>query len=120
MRKTKTIKIDDKEITVKELRVKDIRKLMGQMETLEDDIFDGMGKFLPFATDDLKLSDLEGMAPSEIERIWDTFREVNGVFFRMMARMGVGEALKKSISSDLTAFFASSLKEATAKRQNTE
>ena len=104
MRKTKTIKIDDREITIKELRVKDIRHILetAENETPEDaDFMKQIETLLPLATD-LKLEEMEGMAPSELKTLWETFREVNADFLALTERLGVGEALKDFLRKHLT------------------
>lgn len=103
MRKQKTIKIDEQEITVKELRVKDIRNIIEQGDKIEG--LDQIEKILPLATD-LTLSQIEDMAPSELQTIWDAFRGVNAAFFDLVAKTGLVEALKSSILKDLITLFA--------------
>lgn len=106
MRKTKILKIDDKEITVKELRVKDIRKILLIGERLEDgNILENIEKLLPFAAD-IKIEDLEGMAPSEIKMIWEGFKEVNAAFLSVVERLGIVKTLENSIRKHLTEAFA--------------
>ena len=105
MRKQKTIKIDEQEITVKELRVKDIRNIIEQGDKIVSKGLDQIEKILPLATD-LTLSQIEDMAPSELQIIWDAFREVNAAFFDLVAKTGLVEALKSSILKDLITLFA--------------
>ena len=114
MRQTKTIKIDEREITVKELRVKDIRQLIEKAEDL-DKGFEQIEGMLPLATD-LSLSKLEDMAPSELKTLWDAFKEVNAVFFDLVAKTGIVKELKSSILKDLTKIFADSLNQATVQK----
>lgn len=114
MRKTKVVKIDDREITVKELRVKDIRQLIEKADEL-DKGFEQMEGMLPLATD-LSLKKLEDLAPSELTILWDAFKEVNAVFFDLVAKTGIVKELKSSILKDLTAVFADSLNQATEQK----
>jgi len=114
MRRTKTIKIDEREITVKELRVKDIRQLIEKAEDL-DKGFEQMEGMLPLATN-LSLSQLEDMAPSELKKVWESFREVNAVFFDLVAKTGIVKELKSSILKDLTKVFAASLNQDTGQK----
>lgn len=114
MRKTKTIKIDDKEITVKELRVKDIRQLIEKAEDL-DKGFDQIEGMLPLATN-LSVKKLEDMAPSELKKVWEVFKEVNAVFFDLVAKTGIVKEIKSSILKDLTKVFADSLNQATERK----
>ncbi len=113
MRKSKIIKIDDREITVKELRVKDIRGLLEMADLNEDDMMALIDRFLPLVTD-LKKADMEEMAPSELKILWDVFREVNADFLAVTGRLGIGEALGSLIKAHLTRAFADSLSEGTS------
>ena len=100
MRKTKTIKIDEQEITLKELRVKDIRKILEAAENENDDALKQIESLLPLVTD-FKFEDLEGMAPSELQTLWEAFREVNAAFLSLTERLGIGEALKDFVRKNL-------------------
>ena len=103
MRKTKAIKIDDLEITVKELRVKDIRKIMDSMSDFSG--MDQVLELLPLVTD-LSAKRLDEMAPSEINQIWEAAREVNAFFLNLLIKSGVTTALKSSVLNSLTESFA--------------
>jgi|GEM_PF-1337651 len=102
MRRTKIVKIDNREITVKELRAKDIRKLLEEMERLEKtgDPMEKLDELLPLATD-LKVRDLEELAPSELKVLWEAFREVNADFLALTGRLGIGKALVNSLQKSL-------------------
>lgn len=102
MRKTKIIKIDNKEITIKELRVKDIRTVLEIAENAEEDDFLKQAEtLLPLVTD-IKRDDIEEMAPSEIKILWEAFREVNADFLSVIGRLGIGETFVKLIQAHLT------------------
>jgi len=102
MRKSKTVKIDEKEITVKELRVKDIRTVLEIAEHAEeDDLLKQAEALLPLVTD-IKLDDIEEMAPSEIKILWEAFREVNADFLSVIGRLGIEETFVKLIQAHLT------------------
>lgn len=105
MRKIKIIKIDDREITVKELRVKDIREILTIGETLGDDILKDIGRLLPFAAD-IKPENLEEMAPSEIMLLWEGFKEVNADFLAVIERLGIVKTFGSSIQKYLADAFA--------------
>ena len=105
MRKTKPIKIDEREITIRELRVKDIRKILEAAENQDVDIPKQIEKLLPLVTD-LKLKEIEDMAPSELKILWDAFREVNSDFLALTGRLGIGEALKDFVRKNLIDAFA--------------
>ncbi len=117
MRKQKTIKIDDLEITVKELRIKDIKRIIGQGDDLLGGDLGQMEELLPIVTD-LPLSAIDDMSPSELKIIWEVFREVNEVFLELVAKTEIVEVLKSSILKDLTALFADSLDQVTPTHGN--
>lgn len=106
MRKIKILKIDDNEITVKELRVKDIREILLIGEGLEDgDILKNIEKLLPYAAD-IKFEELECMAPSEIKILWEGFKEVNADFLALVERLGIVKTLENLTRKHLTEAFA--------------
>jgi hypothetical protein len=110
MRKTKTIKIDEREITIRELRVKDIRKILESTENDASDMLTQVEDLLPLATD-LKLRELEDMAPSELKVLWNAFREVNADFLALTGRLGIGKALENFVRKNLIDAFADLSKE---------
>jgi len=115
MRKTKTIKIDDKEILIKELRVKDVLELMETSEGQEKSWTDLIKEFLPRVTN-LTIDELTAMAPSEIQQIYDAFKEVNAAFFEMARAVGMDAALtelKTGIQKQLAGIVADSWKQGT-------
>jgi len=87
MRKTKTIRIDGHEITVKELRVKDLQKIT----EAGDNFFlaDHIGLLC-----DVDLSALYEMAPSEIRIIYEAVMEVNADFLELMEKTGMIKTIK--------------------------
>jgi len=111
MRKTKRIKMDDMEITVYELRVKDIRGLMDRASG-ENLSLENLGDFLPVVCD-LPPGKFPDLAPSEIQQIWEAFHEVNAVFFGWTAKAGIGEMIAKQIRTSWIESFADSSKKAT-------
>ena len=126
MRKRKVIKIDDREITVKELTTEQI---LGMIEGEQDSIGDLKNKALELYPDiiDIPLKDLKKMAPSEIKEIYDGFREVNAVFFdvaRFVSKNSLTRELLKKIQSALLAdfghLFVDSLKPGTQEPSDTD
>lgn len=87
MRKIKTIKIDEREITIKELRVKDIKQIFdGESgQTLMD--------HLPLVTD-LSKEDIDDLAPSELSTVWNAVKEVNADFLALMAKSGILKSIE--------------------------
>ena len=115
MRIQKTIKIDDREITVKEL-------LLIDYFTIFDLNLDGdlslkgirahIEKVLPLATD-LPFDVFLKMAPSEADVIWEAFKEVNSSFLAKIRKLGLGkiwEKIQSMIVKDFLELFAVSFK----------
>ncbi len=101
MRKIKIVKIDDKEITVKELRVKDIREILIAGEEAGENILADIERLLPYASD-IKPEELEEMAPSEIKLLWEDFKEVNADFLEVIERLGITKTFGSLIKNHLT------------------
>jgi hypothetical protein len=104
MRKIKTIRIDDKEITVKELRVIDIKKLFN--EGKNDGIDQTLLANLSLITD-LSEKIFEEMAPSELLQIWEAVKEVNSDFLELIARNMDVKIMEKIAMRILTMPFVS-------------
>lgn len=85
MRLSKTITIDDDRITVYEVIVED---LLSVIDSSEADVRNRMDELLPKCTD-LPMARMKKLAPSEIKKVWDAFREVNAVFFSALEAMGM-------------------------------
>jgi hypothetical protein len=113
MRQRKTVKIDDKEIVLKELTVEDILELQDRIgdDTSNAGFFDLVKELLPKITTDLTVEDLKKMAPSDIEKLIDGFKEVNAPFLRGIAWAGLGDLLpelRKAVMKDLLKSLSSS------------
>ena len=111
MRKTKVIKIDDQEITVKELRVKDIRQIITGISKIEDEsdnfLFEEIKTFIPLLTD-LDIEKIEELAPSELTTIMETIKEVNEDFFLILKKIGIDQifkVIKETLQNNLTKIF---------------
>lgn len=87
MRKIKTIKIDEREITIKELRVKDIKQIFDTES--ENTLMD----HLPLVTD-LSKEDIEDLAPSELSTVWNAVKEVNADFLALMEKSGILKSIE--------------------------
>ena len=113
MRKRKSIKIDDREITVYELKVRDIIDLAG--------LFDGGSPVEILRSElhritDLSPDDLTEMAPSELRQILDVAREVNADFLAAARAVGltkIVEDLIHQVGSTFGGLLAGSSKPAT-------
>lgn len=124
MRQRKTIKLDDREVTVKELTVKEILDIgnriadqgtgtegEGKSDNLSLDAIKGaLDKHMGLAVEGVTVTDLMEMAPSEIDQIYQAFKEVNKVFFALAHQAGLQdlvrtlqEAIKKDFLRSLAA-----------------
>lgn len=117
MPKCKVIKIDEKEIIVNELSVKDLLSLFDESDPEKgiEGFLGQVDEFLPRATD-AKLDELKQMAPSELKLLYDAFKEVNAVFFDVARFLGLGSLLtqiKSSLVKDFGGLFAGLLKPGT-------
>jgi uncharacterized protein YktB (UPF0637 family) len=123
MRKTKTFKIEgnDKSFEVRELKVKEIIGLLQQASTKAETSTELFGlkevledNFLPLVSN-VTMDDIQEMTPSELEIVYNHFREVNKAFFDVARTTGfqeIAEELKKAFLSDFSALFASSSRQA--------
>ncbi len=113
MRKRETIKIDYREVTVMELTVQDIMELF--QADKEADFLELVNTWLPRTTD-LTLEEMKTMAPSELEQVFNTWKEVNSAFFRMARAAGLGQILtelQEAMKQDFVRLFFASLKPGT-------
>jgi hypothetical protein len=107
MRQRKVIKIDEKEITLKELTVAEILEFQDRLsgdDTSTEGFMGLVTDLLPRITQDVTVEDLKAMAPSEIEKLVDGFKEVNRPFLRGISWVGLGdllEELKRAMVGDL-------------------
>ena len=96
MRKIKTIKIDDREITVKELRIRDIMDLAEALD--QGNLMETLKAELPRLTD-FPADQLEELAPSEIRQILDAAKVVNADFLSGARAVGLGKVLEQAVAS---------------------
>lgn len=112
MRQEKTLEFTDRQVTVKELRVRDIWE-MDQNDTA------GLAwiERLLTACTGLTWSDLLDFYPSEIRTLWEAIQEVNASFLATADQFGLTNIWKQAAQKTLTnlaQLFAGSLPEATA------
>ena len=114
MRKEKKIKIGEKEITVYEMKIREIIELFDGLDE-DEGIATQIEAILPRITD-ARTEDLLDMTPSEAKEIYDAVREINAVFFEVARGMGmeaIGLQIKDAILQDFKQAFASSSKQDT-------
>lgn len=80
MRKTTTITINDRIITINELTIK---QLMGLKESFSGDMLATVQHLLPMLTDATP-EFLQELAPSELFLLYDKIKEVNAAFFTLI------------------------------------
>lgn len=117
MRKREIIKIDEKEITIKEMTIKEIMGIMNNFtqtgETNLNSFRKQIDDILPLVTD-ITLDDILKMAPSEAKLVYEKIKEVNSVFFEMAESLGMIKVLgnlKDSIVGDFSSLVVDSLKQ---------
>lgn len=119
-RKTTTFSIEGREehVELRELKVREIINLLqsdNQGQSLGD-FKQLINNFLPKCSN-LKIDDFYDMAPSEIELVWNKFKEVNSVFLKVSQQMGIERLLgdfkavvMQAITEDFSKLLADSLK----------
>lgn len=106
MRKTKTIKIDDREILVRELTVAQITEMMESLNDAEinniDTLFpDRLPSAALFMSTGMTVNEIAEYTPSEIEIMLDAVEEVNPTFAGLMQRLAnVGRQVLAAKESD--------------------
>ena len=95
MRNIETIQIGEKEYTVKEMRVHEVIALFNQLEkgVSYDKLPEFIDDFCRNFVNGLSWGGVKFMAPSEIEKIWLKFQEVNRPFFQFAAVVGLTDVL---------------------------
>jgi hypothetical protein len=99
MRKQEPVKIDKREIMVRELTVREILEI-AELKTVTNDkdlslaLFkEEFGNYLPKAITGIEFEEMLDMAPSELKVIYDKFLEVNTVFFDVARTAGLGDLM---------------------------
>ena len=135
MRIRKPIKIDDREYVIRELTVREIinlfqeatenaSKVDGEADNTGLDFFRNEAeRLINLAFEGThKPEDFIDMAPSELDSIYQKFREVNEVFFRIALSVGIEkilDELREVILSDFSALLVGSSKLGTLMRSTT-
>ncbi|CCK81198.1 hypothetical protein [Desulfobacula toluolica] len=106
MQRTKTITIGERDITIKELSVAQIRDMMDEMEkekiTTIDLLFpDSLPPVAIAGSTGISVKKLEeDFSPSELKQVIDGVENLNPFFANMMSRMAkIGEAVLKEKAS---------------------
>lgn len=121
MRKIKKFKIEpyDKQFEVRELTVREILEFVNE-DSLKDlsipklrEIFEGA---LLAKSTNIEYKELLDMAPSEIETIWNNFKEVNSPFLSTLKKAGLEtllETIRSAMIEDFLKLLANSSSQAT-------
>jgi hypothetical protein len=105
MRNRETIKLDSKEITIKELTVKQIMMLGDKIANSSKSAGEGESDFdlikgafkdhLELGVEGIIFEELIELAPSELKLIYEKFKEVNAVFFEVAQQIGLLDLLQR-------------------------
>ena len=106
MRKMVNKVIGDKELVIKELRVRDIMSLVdGATDLTSMASFISKGNtIVEQCVIGLNFEELQDLAPSELKELYDAFREVNETFFDLAKGLGLMDifaSLKTQFTADL-------------------
>ena len=106
MRKQEKLLINDKEIIVQELRVKDVYKFGSRLSELKDgvqvaDLKGIVEEVLPEVSN-IKAEELMDLSFSELEELEKAFWNVNKSFLKRLDQLGIKDKIKNIINVDLT------------------
>ncbi|MGI6655259.1 MAG: hypothetical protein ACOX5Z_00205 [Desulfobulbus sp.] len=111
MLKTKTVRIDERTFTVKELPVKVVRELI-HGEQAEQPMLEQAKRLLQLSCPELTTEILWEMYPSEIEELWRAFEEVNASFLGVIRTFELDriliETMREFVTGSMRQFAASS------------
>lgn len=116
MKKRKIVKMDDREITIKELTVQELMCVASKIgwipstpETKTEGTDDmSVVETICFFVSDVSVVEIKKLAPSELEVLYDAFSEVNQSSLSFAKYMGFDTAfdeLRKSFLRDITSTY---------------
>ena len=127
MRKEEKLKIGDKELLVKELKVSQIIKITKKFPDFEgknlEEIMVVLQGIVPMCVEGIKVDEIMDMTPSEMKELYDAFKKANEVFFEMLDKVGLLETLarvKTAALEGLNASFVELSQQVTAEQQITD
>ena len=98
MRKKQTIRLNEKLITVRGLKLKEIEQIFYRarvdIDRLEQNPLQDIFQDFLSRCSNVSLEDLLSMTPSEIKTLYQAFKKVNGVFFKVGRDMGLSGVLQ--------------------------
>jgi len=100
MRKSEKIKINEKEVEIKELRVKDVYKFGSRLAEQKDtlgvkEVKSIIEEVLPEVSD-LSADELLELSFSDVDVLEEAFWKVNKSFLKRLDQLGIKENLKKA------------------------
>ncbi len=105
MRIEKKVKIGEREVTVKELTVTEVRAWLESEkrrdekgDLLRDMLIDGVSFADMARMSDVSIEEMEQMFPSQLQTLADACAEVNRVFFNLCARVAPPRAAMRETS----------------------
>lgn len=93
MQKTKTICLQERDITVRELRIREVYDLLSKAQENGPEFMDGLSSVFKGSTG-LDLEDLLDFHASEALALWDAVLEVNASFLSLAERVGLDQPVK--------------------------
>ena len=117
MRQIKTVQLGDRQVTVSELRAKDIRQLLVISDDLENMEMDTILETVLPMICDLSSEEFDELGISSLMTLWDAAREVNAAFFELARRTGLTETANQFLA-ELKSLIEQGLKDASAALSN--
>jgi hypothetical protein len=90
--KSEKIMLENKEIEVKELKVKHIKKIMKDMESNKDLSLNSIleyGKELLPSVSNITIEEIEELAFSDVDALLNLFWKVNASFLKLLKQLGI-------------------------------
>jgi len=105
MRKQEIIKIGDKDVVVKELRVKDVYKFGSRLSGLKDGVqiadLEGIVQEILPDISNLEKEELLELSFSDLEQLEQVFWKVNKSFLKRLDQLGIKDKIIKAINIDM-------------------
>jgi hypothetical protein len=103
MIKTKVINIDSQSFTLKELTMRQVRNLFHSGKADQAPWIDRIQALMTLACPELTMEVLLDLPPSDIETLWEAFKEVNITFLGVVRLTGLLETLVEAIKTAIRA-----------------
>ena len=114
MQKTKTVTIDKETFTVKELSIKTIYGLINNKDTKKVTDKDFFEELLRLSCPELTFEKMLEMYPSEVDEIYQVWKEVNKSFLAAMDRLGIFQLVQQAVQPLIKLSLAEAVKKKAA------